>query len=163
MKVKKFESFEESFEEMESDVELIMQGLVDNLGLKKKMIDEEDPDDWSPINGDYFIKKSSGRISNSSISSYVVYVFVAENPFETSLSNSEMMVHTLNKLKFMQDLVEGISKITSRLDKFGYEWRFNYYNGDDQIALYVFNKSNKKTQLTLPTTKSNRWYGASPF
>lgn len=127
MKIKKFESFEESLEDLKSDVEILMQDLIESLNLK---ILKSDGD---PINGFYSYKVVRNGES-------IVYYFITEDPFDTKPSNSIILKSVLVKVKFIQKLIEAISKVTDRLDKFGYKWELVNYNGDTQLALYVYNK-----------------------
>jgi hypothetical protein len=133
MLIKKFESFNE-FEDLESDVELLMQGLIEKLNLKK-FEDGPDVEPDDPVNG-YF----SYGINNTD--GFITYLFITEDPFDTESSNSDMLNNTIDKIKFIQRLLEEISKVTNRLDKFGYQWRLIHYSGDSQLGLFIYNKSN---------------------
>lgn len=134
MKIKKFESFD-GFEDLESDVELLMQGLIESLNLKR-FEDGPNVEPADPVNGyfSYGINKENG---------FIGYLFITEDPFDTESSSSTTLNNTIIKVKFIQSLLEEISKVTNRLDRFEYKWQLIHYSGDNQLGLYIYSKSSK--------------------
>lgn len=122
--IKKFESFDDDLDQLKIDVEILMEDLIDSLGLIKHDLDN---DDW--CNGHYEYKV----VRNESL----LYNFAVEDPFDKTPSNNVTIKNTLDKIKFIQSLVEGISKVTARLDNLGYKWSLINDNGDNEMAFYI--------------------------
>lgn len=142
MKIKKFESFEESLEDLESDVELLMQGLIESLNLKR-FEDGPDVEPDDPVNGYFSYGTNKTDLRTQRGGAFIAYLFITEDPFDTESSSSTTLNNTITKVKFIQSLLEEISKVTNRLDRFEYKWQLIHYSGDNQLGLYIYSKSSK--------------------